>query len=270
MSTPFVLTSASALETPVIVIDTCIVAGNSDQFSSPFSSPFAPSLSSPSRFLFSSSSSSSSPLEPDSSSVSKFLNIPRFAMTSPSTRNLSVQRGNVGPVSMVASFTPVNSPASPGIGDTCLGVPDFAVGSPCVRGGKWSLNLSEGEGEREGAGVGGGQLMMSPVAPPNTPCSPLVLGSRDHRGSGEGEGEGEGVDGEVFIGCETGSEESGDLFGNVNVCLTRERALGGAPQIVVGFGEEGWGHLGADTGAGAGMRERCIVENWEMEIWLWS
>lgn len=46
-----------------------------------------------------------------------------------------MQRGNVGPVSMVASFTPVNSPASPGIGDTCLGVPDFAVGSPCVRGG---------------------------------------------------------------------------------------------------------------------------------------
>lgn len=62
----------------------------------------------------------------------------------------------------------------------------------CEGGGKWSLNLSEGEGEREGAGVGGGQLMMSPVAPPNTPCSPLVLGSRDHRGFWGGRGRGRG------------------------------------------------------------------------------
>ncbi|TEY78716.1 hypothetical protein BOTCAL_0046g00380 [Botryotinia calthae] len=266
MSTPFALTSASELETPVIVIDTCIVGGDSDHFSSSFSSPFTPSLASPSPSPLLSASSS---LEPHSASISKLLNIPLFAMTSPSMRNLRVCRGNVGLVSMVSHFTPVNSPASPGTGDAYLGAPDFAVGSPCVRWRSWSLNLSEGEGEGEGedAGVGAGELMMSPVAPPNTPCSPLVLGSRDQRGSGDGEGvDGEGVDGEVFIGCERGSEESGGIFRGTMVCLTRGRTLGDTPQIVVGFEEEGWGHLGAD--AGAGMRERCIVENWEMKIRL--
>ncbi|TGO38770.1 hypothetical protein BHYA_0068g00500 [Botrytis hyacinthi] len=119
MSTTFALTSASALETPVIVIDTCIVGADFDHFSS---SPFTPSLT------------SLPPSSPHSPPVSAFLNIPRFFMTaSPSTRHLRVHRGNAVQASSVMPLTPVNSPASPDVRDGYLGVTDFGIASPGLR-----------------------------------------------------------------------------------------------------------------------------------------
>ncbi|KAF5868577.1 uncharacterized protein Bfra_012224 [Botrytis fragariae] len=254
MSTTFALTSASAsaLETPVIVIDTCIVGGDFDHFSYSSSSPFTPSFS---------SLSSSSP----QSSVSNFLNIPRFfMMTSPSTRNLRVHRRNAIPTS---PLTPVNSPASPEVRDIYLGVPDFGVGSPSVRCKGWSSSSSssecKSECDGEGAGRGRGELVMSPIAPPNTPCSPLVLGRLDRGSKDEG-----GEDCEVLILSESESksesEEFVDNFRNPSGYSMRERVFGDIPQIVVGCEEEGWGQLGVD----AGMDVGCIVESWEMEIQL--
>ncbi|TGO59866.1 hypothetical protein BCON_0040g00090 [Botryotinia convoluta] len=252
MSTTFALTSASALETPVIVIDTCIVGEDFENFSYSSSSPFIPSFSSP-------SFSSLSPLSPQSPSVSTFLNIPRFMTTSPSTRNLRVHRRSVIPASPVTPLTPVNSPASPDVRDVYLGVPDFGVSSPSVRCKGWSSSSSECECDGEGAGRGRGELVMSPIAPPNTPCSPLALVRLDG-GSKDGEGE----DCEELVMSESESEESVDAFPNTSGYSIRECVFGDIPQIVVGLEEEGWGQLGVE----AGMDEGCIVESWEMEIQL--
>lgn len=263
MSTTFALTSASALETPVIVIDTCIVDADFDHFSYSPSSPFTPALS------------SLSPLSPHSPSAATFLNIPRFFMTpSPSTRHLRVHRGNAMQTSSVTPLTPVNSPASPGVRDGYLGVPDFGISSPSVRCKGWGPSSSsecEYECGGEVTGIGRGELVMSPVVPPNTPCSPCVLGRLEGGEKDEG-GEECGI--LILSGSEneseSESEESVHTFRNASGYSIREHLFGNIPQIVVGFEEEGWGQL--DVRADAQADAECIVESWEMEmeIQLWN
>ncbi|KAF7953783.1 uncharacterized protein EAE97_001182 [Botrytis byssoidea] len=260
MSTTFAPTSASALETPVIVIDTCLVSADFAHFSS---SPFTPSLS-----ALSPSSSHSPP-------VSTFLNIPRFFMTpSPSTRYLRVHQGRPMRISSVTPLTPVNSPASPVVRDVFLGVPELAVGSPSLRWRGWGLESFSGvyeggcecNGERLGAGAGieRGEVLMSPVVPPNTPCSPLVLGRLERGGKNEGDEKAEGEECGVLILSQSQSEneESIDTFQNTSEYSTSERVFENIPQIVVGFEEEGWGYLDvqaeAESEAEARINERCI------------
>ncbi|KAF7910865.1 uncharacterized protein EAF01_002374 [Botrytis porri] len=257
MSPTFALpsTSASALQIPVIVIDTCIVGADFDSYSY---SSFTPSRSSPSQFF-----SSSSPLSPQCSSVSKFLRIPRCVrMGSPSTRHL---RGNrwiemegvgVRQWGLGMSRTPRNSPVSAGAWGGGLGGLDFGKGGWGV--GWNSLAFSEGEGGGEGIGRGKGELgmkmKMSPVAPPNTPCSPLDLGlglRRLERGSMDEDGEGEGEECEVLILSESESEsenenenenetgDSIDIFRDTTGYSTSGRGFGHLPQIVVGCEEGG-------------------------------
>lgn len=164
MSTTFALTSASALEAPVIVIDTFMV----DEISY-FSSPS------------SASSSSSSELESSPSpSSTNFLHIPVFMNNSPSTTNLRVNRRNPTPMS---PFTPVNSPASPDVREHYLVVPVGPARSPSVRSvglsPTWSSCNSSTEEDKIFHGskttnetMGNQLISKSPKTPPNTPCSP--------------------------------------------------------------------------------------------------